>query len=175
MKQTSHHKTYHLRRVGLLGALLLTLFIVRYDAGAGAVTQPGNVLAYATEMSRSALLAGTNAARNQNGLGNLTLDTQLSNAAQAKAEHMVANDYWAHVAPDGPQPWYFFGQAGYTYQRAGENLAYGFSNSQNTINGWMNSPGHRANIVGEYADVGFGFVQTPNFVGSGQQTIVVAH
>ncbi|HRK41176.1 MAG TPA: CAP domain-containing protein [Candidatus Saccharibacteria bacterium] len=177
MKQTRRNLAFHFRRFTLFSILLLAFFIVRFDAAASPTTDPGRgtVLAYATEMSREGLLAGTNAARAANGLGALSLQSQLNNSAQAKAQHMADHDYWAHVAPDGTQPWYFFSQAGYVYIRAGENLAYGFGTSQGAIDGWMNSPSHRANILGNYADVGFGIVNMPNYQGNGQQTIVVAH
>lgn len=176
MKQTHHRHVFHLKRVGLFGVLLAAFFIVRVDAGA--VPQPvklQDVLAYATEMSRGGLLTGTNNARAASGLAPLTLDSQLNNSAQAKAQDMANKNYWAHVSPDGTQPWYFFDQAGYAYVRAGENLAYGFMTSQGAVDGWMNSPSHRDNILGNYYDVGFGIVNTPNYQSSGEQTIVVAH
>jgi len=177
MKQTKRNIAFHFRRLSLFAVLMLAFFIVRFDAAdsASANKPPGSVLAYATEMSRGGLLAGTNAARSANGLSALALHDQLNNSAQAKAQHMADNNYWAHVAPDGTQPWYFFGQAGYVYIRAGENLAYGFGTSQGAVDGWMNSPSHRANILGNYADVGFGIVNVPDYQGNGEQTIVVAH
>lgn len=88
---------------------------------------------------------------------------------------MSVNDYWAHTAPDGTGPWYFFDRSGYAYIKAGENLAYGFASSQDTINGWLNSPSHKANMLGDYRDVGFGIVNSPNYQSKGEQTIVVAH
>ncbi len=133
-------------------------------------------LAYATEMSRTALLNGTNAQRVGNGVPALTINAQLNSSAQAKAQDMLTLDYWAHNSPNGDEPWVFFDAAGYVYAKAGENLAYGFNTSADTIIGWMNSPSHRANILDTaYTEVGFGFVNSENFVGSGQQTIVVAH
>lgn len=177
MTQTSKKSSFHVTRLSLFGLLVAAFFIVRLDAGqlpVGASPKP-EVLAYASEMSREGLLAGTNSARASNGLGGLALNGQLNAAAQAKAEHMAANDYWAHVAPDGTDPWYFFDQAGYPYIRAGENLAYGFSTSQGAVTGWMNSPSHRDNMLGDYVDVGFGIVNVPNYQGNGQQTVVVAH
>lgn len=177
-KRTPRKHMYHLSRVGLAGFLVLALFTVQLDshhAFTNVGSPKGNVLAYATEMSLGGLLSGTNAARAANGLPALRNNSQLNNSAQMKAQHMATNDYWAHVAPDGTQPWYFFQTAGYGYSRAGENLAYGFMNSQSTIDGWMNSPSHRANILGDYVDVGFGVVNAPNYQGSGNQTIVVAH
>jgi hypothetical protein len=175
---TQKHKkhVFHLRRIGLFSALLVAFFVVRLDAGslpAGA-SKP-HVLAYASEMSRGGLLSGTNAARSANGFGAFALNSQLNNSAQAKAQDMANKNYWAHVAPDGTQPWYFFDQAGYSYIKAGENLAYGFSTSQAAVDGWMNSPSHRANILGDYIEVGFGIVNTPNYQSNGEQTIVVAH
>ena len=176
MKQTRKKHVFHLRRIGLLGVLVAAFFLVRIDAGA--VPEPlqsNHVLAYATEMSHSGLLAGTNNARAANGLAPLSLNSQLNSSAQAKAQDMANKNYWAHVSPDGTQPWYFFDQAGYAYIRAGENLAYGFMTSQGAVDGWMNSATHRANILGDYYDVGFGIVNAPDYQSNGQQTIVVAH
>lgn len=177
MTQTHKKHVFHLRRVGLFGILFAAFFIVRADAGA--LPEPleysEKVLAYASEMSRGGLLSGTNAARSANGLAPLSLHSQLNNSAQAKAQDMANKNYWAHVSPDGTEPWYFFDQAGYSYVRAGENLAYGFMTSQGVIDGWMNSASHRANILGDYYDVGFGIVNTPDYQSSGEQTIVVAH
>jgi uncharacterized protein YkwD len=133
-------------------------------------------LAYATEMGASALLSSTNAQRASNGLPPLTLNTKLNASAQAKANDMVSRDYWAHNSPDGKEPWVFIDAAGYSYQKAGENLAYGFLTSEATVIGWMNSPSHRANILdSSYSEVGFGFVNAENFISTGNETIVVAH
>jgi len=133
-------------------------------------------LSYSTEMSISGLVSSTNVERSGSGLSNLTLNSKLNSSAQAKANDMVSKDYWAHNTPSGQEPWVFFDSAGYDYQKAGENLAYGFSTSSNTVVGWMNSPSHRANILdGAYTEVGFGFANSENFVGTGQETIVVAH
>jgi len=174
----AHIKKLHHARVGLFSLLLLAVIIVRGDAGAIQITpdrhSQASVLAYSTSMSRTDLLNATNAFRTQNGLSPLAMNDKLNNSAQNKAQHMVSNDYWAHNAPDGTTPWYFFDAAGYSYSRAGENLAYGFATSQDAVDGWIASPGHRANMLGEYLDVGFGFVDGANYQG-GQNTVVVAH
>ena len=133
------------------------------------------VLSYATDISTQGLLDGTNQQRTNNGLGALHLNATLSQAAQAKAADMVTADYWSHTSPSGKTPWPFISAAGYSYSTAGENLAYGFSTSNETIAGWMNSPGHRANILnGSYVDVGFGIINAENYQSNGNQTIVVA-
>ncbi len=178
MKKHTHHHL-HSVRVILFGMLLIAVGLTRLNAAelprvATSSGQGGSVLAYASSISRAALLAENNASREANGLPGYTLNSQLNNSAQAKAQNMADSNYWAHVAPDGTQPWYFFEAAGYTYQGAGENLAYGFDTSFAVNQGWMNSPGHKANILGNYEDVGFGFVNAPNYQG-GEYTIVVAH
>jgi uncharacterized protein YkwD len=166
----AYHKTYwpYLPMIGILVAGFLlnnsTLFPGRHA-----------VLGYATDMSISALLSGTNTQRINNGESALALNGQLDNAAQAKANDMAARNYWSHNTPDGQTPWTFFTAAGYSYQLAGENLAYGFATSSDTITGWMNSPEHRANILnGGYVDVGFGIVNIPDYQGTGPETLVVA-
>lgn len=133
------------------------------------------VLSYSTEISASALLSSTNTERSKNSASNLTLNGQLSAAAQAKANDMSARNYWSHNTPDGNPPWVFITNAGYSYSRAGENLAYGFATSADTITGWMNSPSHRDNLLNkDYSEVGFGFTNAPNYNNNGQETIVVA-
>lgn len=132
-------------------------------------------LAYSTEMSRSGLLSSTNSRRASDGKSGLAQNSQLNAAAQAKANDMVGRDYWSHNTPDGNPPWIFIDAQGYNYTKAGENLAYGFSTSDATVTGWMNSPSHKANMLdGTFTEVGFGFANSPNFVGTGNATVVVA-
>lgn len=133
------------------------------------------VLGTSSDLGPASLLSGTNSARAQYGEGALRLDQHLSQAAQAKADDMVRSDYWSHDSPAGKTPWAFITGSGYHYKIAGENLAYGFMNSQDSVAGWMNSPEHRANILNAaYRDVGFGVASSPDFVGQGPQTVVVA-
>ncbi len=137
-------------------------------------TKPG-VLSYATNMSISGLLSATNQDRAANGKLALKLNSKLDQAAQAKANDMVARNYWSHNTPDGNPPWVFITKAGYSYKAAGENLAYGFATSSDTVAGWMNSPEHKANMLNStYKDVGFGFANSSNYVGTGPETVVVA-
>ena len=134
-----------------------------------------HTLAYATEMSISGLFQSTNVQRENNGKADLSLNQKLINAAQTKANDMVARNYWSHNTPDGQEPWVFITNAGYSYQKAGENLAYGFTTSSDTVTGWMNSPEHRANMLdSSFVDVGFGFANGSNYNNSGPETVVVA-
>lgn len=134
-----------------------------------------SVLGYATDMSAQSLLDDTNTQRSQNGEAALNINAALNTAAQNKANDMAARDYWSHNTPDGQTPWTFITGAGYNYQYAGENLAYGFATADDTITGWMNSPEHRANILStNYHDVGFGIINIPDYQGTGPETLVVA-
>jgi len=133
------------------------------------------VLGSQSDFSSTTLLDVTNQQRLNDQETGLTLDPQLSAAAQAKAEDMVAHDYWAHTSPDGKTPWSFISASGYQYQTAGENLAYGFASAVDAVKAWMNSPEHRANILNvNYQNVGFGIASSPNYHGKGPQTVIVA-
>ena len=134
-----------------------------------------SVLGYSTNVSSSALLAGTNAARSAHNQPALEINQHLSEAAQAKANDMAKRNYWSHVTPDGKQPWTFVQTSGYEYEAAGENLAYGFGSSDQVVGAWMNSTEHRANILNAaYRDVGFATANVANYQGHGPETIVVA-
>lgn len=132
------------------------------------VDQPYHIL------DESKLAEGVNRARTENGLPALVVSEQLVASACAKAQHMIDNDYWDHVAPDGTTPWYFFGQVGYGYISAGENLAYGFSDEQSTVDGWMDSPTHRENILlPDYSEQGV-CIKYGEYQG-GKNAVIVNH
>lgn len=99
----------------------------------------------------------TNENRDDKALGELKRNTTLDEAARLKAEHMAKHEYFAHYAPDGTSPWYWFDQAGYSYMHAGENLAVHFTDSDDVVEAWMDSPTHRENILnGNYTEIGVG-------------------
>ncbi len=133
------------------------------------------VLAYATSMSVSGLLTATNKDRSNYNVAALKINSKLDKAAQAKANDMAKRNYWSHNTPDGDPPWVFITNAGYQYKSAGENLAYGFITSEDTVAGWMNSPEHKANMLNKnFSEVGFGYANSSNYQKSGPETIVVA-
>ncbi len=137
--------------------------------------QHRNVLGYATDVSPQVLLAQTNGYRVSDHEPALQINKELTAAAQAKANDMAKRGYWSHVTPDGKQPWNFDTAAGYQYEAAGENLAYGFATSDQVMTAWMTSQTHRANILdADYQDVGFATANVQNYQGTGPETIVVA-
>lgn len=131
------------------------------------------VLGYAMNVNTTDLFAISNQQRVAGGLAPLTLNSQLVSAANAKASHMFANNYWAHVAPDGSTPWTFINSSGYNYTSAGENLAKDFNTSSGVVAGWMGSASHRDNLMSSsFQDVGYAVVNG-TLLGS-QTTLVVA-
>jgi uncharacterized protein YkwD len=154
---------------------VLAVLVAGFAANAMLNRQHHSVLGYSTGISPQVMLAETNGERVTAHEPALQLSTQLTAAAQAKANDMARRDYWSHVTPDGQQPWAFITQAGYRYEAAGENLAYGFGTSDQVMTAWMNSPEHRANVLdADYQDVGFATANAPDYQGTGPETIVVA-
>lgn len=156
--------------------LLTILFVILSIVQPWQLTNKNNgVLSYATKMSVEGLLKSTNGARLQNDQKPLKVNSALTKAAQSKADDMSEKDYWSHNTPNGQAPWVFISKYHYTYQKAGENLAYGFSDPGEVLAGWLNSPSHRENVLdNSFQDVGFGFAKSSNFQKSGPTTIVVA-
>ena len=106
------------------------------------------------------IISLTNNERTANSVGQLTENSLLDAAAQAKANDMAAKGYFSHIGPDGKEPWAWVAGAGYNYQDAGENLAVRFVDSTDVVNAWMASPTHRANIVKPvYTEIGVGVAQ----------------
>ncbi|KKQ25656.1 MAG: hypothetical protein US62_C0015G0024 [Candidatus Woesebacteria bacterium GW2011_GWA1_37_8] len=118
------------------------------------------ILGYASNIPPEKIIELTNKKRADAGLPALTYNPTLAIAAKAKGENMLANDYWAHTAPDGTEPWAFFATAGYKYKYAGENLARDFSNPESAIEAWMASNSHKENILStRYKEIGVAVVE----------------
>ncbi len=112
----------------------------------------------------STILDLTNQARNTNGLSSFQVSESLTTAAQAKADAMVANDYFEHTAPDGTTGWDYIDKTGYIYTFAGENLAASNQDDVSVVNGWLKSPGHRANLLNtEFSDIGLGLAYKDSY------------
>lgn len=87
-----------------------------------------------------------NAKRTAAGLSALKVDAELQNVARAKAEDMVKNNYFSHTSPTYGSPFDMMKSFGVSYKTAGENIA-GNSSNTGAVNAWMNSEGHKANIL----------------------------
>jgi len=109
------------------------------------------------------LLKLTNLERQKRGIAPLTLSSQLSKAAQLHAIDMAKNNYFSHTGRNGSSISDRAKANGYKYSRLGENIAAGRSTADGTIKQWMNSAGHRANILNpKFTEIGFGYANIPN-------------
>ncbi|MFI5265352.1 MAG: CAP domain-containing protein [Candidatus Levyibacteriota bacterium] len=159
---TPHHTNNFRPKVLHNTSLLILALVVFALSGATyfvKTTHPA-VLGISYSISEVELLNDTNQARQASGQAVLAMNSALADAARRKAADMFQKDYWAHFAPDGTSPWSFITAAGYNYTYAGENLAKGYTSSQDVVNAWMNSPSHKENLLSsKYKDVGFAVVE----------------
>ncbi len=109
------------------------------------------------------VVALTNEERQKQGLPALEIDEELSKVAKQKSEDMAANGYFSHNSPTHGSPFDMIQQAGIDYRTAGENIAKGQQTPEEVVNAWMNSEGHRANILNEnFTHIGVGYVEQGN-------------
>lgn len=102
----------------------------------------------------------TNAERAKAGLAPLEMYGPLMNVAEAKSQDMANLGYFSHTSPTYGSPFDQIRAAGIQYRAAGENIAQGQRTPEQVVNAWMNSPGHRANILNaSYTHIGVGFVE----------------
>lgn len=169
--------------------IFLTLVAVGFYQFVGLIATihplSGSILGYASNITVSQVVESTNASRSSSGLGSLTYNNALAQAAIAKAQNMFSEGYWAHTSPSGMEPWDFIRSAGYSYRIAGENLARDFDSTPPMMDAWMNSPTHRANILNpRYEEIGVAVVDgllngvettlVVQMFGSPQDQVVVA-
>ncbi|WP_067836292.1 CAP domain-containing protein [Amphibacillus sediminis] len=105
----------------------------------------------------------TNQERAKHGLSALEIDTKLSSVAREKSRDMASSGYFSHNSPNYGSPFDMIKQFGISYRTAGENIAKGQRSPQEVVNAWMNSEGHRANILNaNYTHIGVGYVENGN-------------
>lgn len=105
-----------------------------------------------------------NEIRVQNGLNKLTADWELSRVARYKSQDMKDNKYFSHTSPVYGTPYQMMKSFGITYKSAGENIAMGQKTPQAVVNAWMNSSGHRKNILNSsFTRIGVGYVAGGNY------------
>ena len=169
--KANDYRPHLIRAHGIIAVLVIALLAqVAYGF---MTTGRLSVLGRESDVQVTQLLTDTNKEREKDGLSDLQINAQLSDAAFLKAQDMFKEQYWAHVSPSGIQPWKWFGDVGYNYSFAGENLAKNYPTADETVAAWMNSPTHRANILKkEYVDVGFAVMD--GTLNGEQTTLVVA-
>jgi uncharacterized protein YkwD len=131
--------------------------------------------AFASDITRASVVAEMNVRRAAFALPPLHEDARLDGAADDRIDDMEDLDYWGHVSPDGREPFVWFRAHGYKYQFAGENLAAGFDTVEILVDAWMESKGHRENILSPvYLDCGVAIVDgLPTGRASGKSIVVL--
>jgi len=105
-----------------------------------------------------------NEIRRQNGLGELKANWELSRVARIKSQDMKDKGYFSHNSPTYGTPFQMMKSFGISYRSAGENIAKGQRSPEAVVNAWMNSSGHRANILNSsYTEIGVGYVASGNY------------
>lgn len=105
-----------------------------------------------------------NEIRAQNGLGALKANAELSRVARIKSQDMHDKGYFSHTSPTYGSPFDMMTSFGIRYLTAGENIAMGYRTPQSVVDGWMNSPGHRANILNaSFTEIGVGYVESGSY------------
>ncbi len=113
-----------------------------------------------SDITINSVLSGMNRVRKEKGLVPLREDSRLEAAANDRMKDMEDLGYWAHVSPDGREPFVWYRPHGYDFSSAGENLASGFETAEVLMDSWMESPGHRENIMNPlYADCGIAIIE----------------
>jgi uncharacterized protein YkwD len=145
--EANEYKPHILRERAVLSivAIAIVLFV-----GSTTVSKVIQHTKLGAAIYTSLLVDLANQDRTTQGLSKLAPNPLLAQAAGMKAADMSAKGYFAHESPDGRKPWDWISGAGYTFLYAGENLAIDFVNSEDVETAWMNSPGHRANLLNQY-------------------------
>ncbi len=164
------HRPHILRKEATL-FFIAVIFVIELFFLAGVNYSP-EYRGYFASIIRGVLVDETNINRVRQNLESLETNPLLEFAAEEKAKDMALKGYFSHVGPEGKTPWQWLGEAGYEYSYAGENLAVNFIDSQDVVNAWMNSEGHRANILnGKYTEIGIG---TATGTYKGRETVFIA-
>jgi len=144
-----------LRREATIALLVFAFFAELLYLNQAYVILPRS--SYLASILPTVLVELTNGERSKAEEPALVRSEQLERAANLKAQDMVSKNYFAHVSPEGVDPWHWLSEVSYSYQAAGENLAVNFVDSEDVVKAWMNSPGHRKNILnGKFTEIGIG-------------------
>lgn len=160
----------HFLEANFLFYLVLIFFILKIIVLPFYINFPKSI--FFAEIASSDIFNLLNIQRKVQGLSSLQKNPQLQNAALLKAQDMLNKNYFGHKSPDGILGWHWIKSVEYDYEKAGENLAIGFIDSEEVHQAWNESELHKKNLLNpDFQDIGVA-VLTGNFQGS-ETTIVV--
>lgn len=130
------------------------------QAASASASSSGSTATGAYSSFQNQVVQLVNQERTSRGLGALTVDSALTKTATLKSQDMAKLGYFDHTSPTYGSPFDMMKQFGITYRTAGENIAMGQTSPQQVMDGWMNSAGHRANILNSsFTKIGVGVAQ----------------
>lgn len=147
-------KSMHIlsERIRLIATVALVLGIAAPGVLPAATGSPDHI-------SKESVVAEINRHRLESGLAPLRADGRLDAAAEDRIADMETVGYWGHQCPEGHSPFVWLSGHDYQHRTVGENLAAGFETTSVLVQSWMESPGHRANILSsDYSDIGVALI-----------------
>jgi uncharacterized protein YkwD len=128
----------------------------------------------ASDITAESILTAMNEYRAKYQLEPLRSELRLTSAAEDRMRDMEDLGYWAHESPDGRSPFFWVRYRAYRFSMVGENLARGYETATVLVESWMDSPGHRSNILGvQYRDVGIAVIDGATTGRSPGRSVVV--
>lgn len=134
-----------------------------------ALIYPGDIIKIPSKNSKveeyeNEVIRLVNEIRVSNGLSEFKTDWELSRVARYKSQDMKDNNYFSHTSPVYGSPFDMIKNFGLSYRTAGENIAKGQRTPKDVVNAWMNSSGHRKNILNSsFKKIGVGYVESGNY------------
>src|SRR4051812_10732675 len=141
------------------GLILLLMAVPAAWGGDDPKVDPESI---AVETDLPDLLMAHNRERSEAGKPALEFDELLAKAAAIQARDMAAHDKMSHEGSDGSTPADRVQRTGYKFQSTGENVAMGYRDTESLMKGWMESPKHRANILGDFTQIGVAKAEAPD-------------
>jgi len=151
-----HPHILHTKRAIFYSALFVVMKLIVFGF-ALAVPAPVFVTSDIMAIEQEKIIQLVNDLRASQNKNVLAVNTKLNISGQMKADDMAVGQYFSHTSPSGKNLAYFLKQAGYNYAVAGENLAMGFSDTEELFQAWVNSPTHYSNLVDtDFKEIGLG-------------------
>ncbi|AEM84745.1 CAP domain-containing protein [Streptomyces violaceusniger] len=157
------NSTTHRRKIAI-ATLALAAVGVPSAAMAQSATAGSSAATSAAATDQQEVVDLVNSERSKAGCKPLTVNEKLTKAAQDHSEDMAAHSNMSHTGSDGSSPGDRIERAGYSWSTYGENVAYGYESPKSVMEGWMSSPGHKANILNcDFKEIGVGVAQPGHY------------
>lgn len=154
-----------MKKILILATIMLSLFVVEIgaqtDSNSMITAQKAAKPAPTIQSLEAEVVRLVNVQRSKKGLQKLKSNWEIARVARYKSQDMINKKYFSHISPTFGSPFKMMESFGIRFSAAGENIAYGQNSPAAVMNAWMNSPGHRANILSAtYTNIGVGLAKS---------------